>query len=261
MALARQVITLGQVSGRLPDQPIRWPASVQRWEHLTFLHWSYDPAVVQALVPPGLKVQEWGGVTWVGITPFRMVDVRLPGFPPPPGWAEFPELNVRAYVQGPDGRDGIYFLGMAVPRVSFVLPMRAIRLPYERSRSEVSIAGSRWSYRFDPPRRPQAGAGARFEAVVDVGGELPGQERTPVVDSITGRWSGYHRRAGMLLRTPIAHEPWPLRTATAEGELTAPLMWSGLPAPEGRALVHAAPVVHTSLGPPRPARGVPSVSR
>lgn len=27
-----------------------------RWDQLTFLHWSYDPAVIQALLPPGLTV-------------------------------------------------------------------------------------------------------------------------------------------------------------------------------------------------------------
>ena len=256
MAAPPPLATLRRVSGRLPDQPILLPASVQRWEHLTFLHWRYDPAVVQALLPRTLRVQEWDGATWVGITPFRMVDVRLPGLPPPPGWGEFPELNVRVYVRAPDGRDGIWFPCMAVPRVSFLVPMRTAGLPYERSRSEVSITGSRWSYRFDSPRRPGGVAGGPFEAVVDVGNELPAHERTPLVDSITGRWSGFHRRAGVLLRTPIAHEPWPLRSATARGDLTSPLLWSGLPEPDGPALVHAAPVVHTSLGVPRPARRV-----
>lgn len=261
MAVALPLTTLRWVSGRLPDQPIRVPASLQRWEQLTFLHWSYDPTVVQALLPGNLRVQEWDGRTWVGITPFRMVDVRLPGLPPPPGWGEFPELNVRAYVRGPDGRDGIWFLRMAVPRLSFLAPMRAAGLPYERSCSKASIVGSRWSYRFDPPRRRRGIAGDRFEAVVEVGDELPDHERTLLVDSITGRWSGYHRRAGLLLRTPIAHEPWPLRSAAAAGALTPPLRWSGLPEPEEQPLVHAAPVVHTSLGPPRPVRRVRSAGR
>ncbi|EFV90852.1 hypothetical protein ES5_14013 [Dietzia cinnamea P4] len=255
---ALPLIRLRLVSGRLPDQPIRVPASRQRWEHLTFLHWRYDAETVQALIPPSLRVQGWDGSTWVGITPFRMVDVRLPVLPPPPAWRDFPELNVRAYVRAPDGRDGIWFLGMAVPRVSFLAPMRAAGLPYERSRSEVSIVDSRWSYRFDPPRRMRRLGADPFAAVVDVGDELSEHRRTPLVDSITGRWSGFHRRGGILLRTPIAHEPWPLLSATADGDLTPPLRWSGLPEPAEPALVHAAPVVHTSLGPPRPVRRVRS---
>lgn len=233
--------TLRWVSGRPPDQPIRVSASLQRWEHLTFLHWRYDPAAVQALVPPGLRVQEWDGATWVGITPFRMAGVRAPGLPPPPGWSGFPELNVRIYVQGPHGRDGIWFPCMAVPRVSFLVAMRAAGLPHVRSSSAVSIVDARWSYRFDPPRRFRAAGAERFSAVVHVGDELPGHERTPTVDSITGRWSGYHRRAGLLLRTPIAHEPWPLHTATAEGELAAVVV---RPSRAGR----------TGAGPRRPGR-------
>ena len=96
---------------------MRVPVSFQGWEHLTFLHWHDDTAAVQRLVPEELTVQDWEGRTWVGITPFRMAQVRPPGLPPPPGWGAFPELDVRAYVRTREGRDGIWFLGMVVPRV------------------------------------------------------------------------------------------------------------------------------------------------
>lgn len=252
VATRSSLITLSQMSGRLPDQPVPWPVNQQQWANLAFLHWRYDVAVVQALVPRGLTVQEWDGVTWVGITPFRMLNVRAPMLPPPPGWAEFPELNVRAYVRGPDGRDGIWFFALAVSRPSFVGAMRILGLPYERSHADIDVDGSRWTYRFDPIGPARAMAGEGFSAVVDVGEDICDRERTPLVDSLTGRWSGYHRRGGLLWRTPIAHEPWPLRTAVADGDLTGPLLRAGLPAPEEPPLVHAASVVSTSLGPPRP---------
>ena len=86
---------------------------------------------------------------------------------------------------------------------------------------------------------------------MDVGGPLGAAERTPVVESLTGRWPAYHRRAGMLWRTPVVHEPWPLHAATVAGRLEAPLRWAGLPAPTGDPLVHAVPAVHARLGVPR----------
>src|SRR5690625_2447690 len=83
------------------------------------------------------------------------------------------------------------------------------------------------------------------------GEPLKGTERTRLVESLTGRWTAFHRRAGVLCGTPVYHEPWPLRTATITGKLTAPLRWVGLPEPTGEPLVHAASAVQTRLGLPR----------
>ncbi|MCY1157292.1 MAG: hypothetical protein MOP51_312 [Citricoccus sp.] len=239
------------MSGRTPDRPVRLPVCFQDWEHLTFLHWPYDVEIVQRLVPDELTVQQWEGRTWVGITAFRMVGVRPPGLPPVPGWGAFPELNVRAYVRRSDGRDGIWFLGMVVPRFGFIAALRSLGLPYERSRSSVSVDGSRWVYRFGTPHWFLSRHDDWFQAVVDVGSSLRAPELTPLVESITGRWSAYHRQGGVLWRTPVAHEPWPLCAATVTGSLEAPLRWAGLPSPTTDPLVHAARAVHTRLGVPR----------
>lgn len=241
------------MSGRLPDAPVRVPVNLHDWEHLTFLHWPYEVAAVQRLVPAGLTVQAWEGLTWVGVTPFRMARVRPPALPPPPGWGAFPELNVRAYVRGPRGRDGIWFLGMVVPRLTFIAALRTLGLPYTRSAASVSVQGSTWTYRFGTPAWLRPRPDGWFRAEVEVGPALEEAERTPVLESITGRWSAFHRRAGVLWRTPVVHEPWPLHAASVTGDLTAPLRRVGLPAPQGRALVHAAPAVHARLGCPRPA--------
>jgi uncharacterized protein YqjF (DUF2071 family) len=55
----------------------------QRWELLTFLHWPYEPRLVQALLPPGLTVETYDGQAWVGLVPFRMrvAPFRLPALP------------------------------------------------------------------------------------------------------------------------------------------------------------------------------------
>jgi hypothetical protein len=241
------------VSGRYPDHRVQVAVNLQTWEHLTFLHWPYDATAIQRLVPDSLRVQEWDGVTWVGITPFRMVQVRAPGLRAPPGWDEFPELNVRTYVRSADGRDGIWFLTMLVPRLSFLAALRSIGLPYVLSDSEVGVAGRRWDYRFGEPQPVRPPADDWFSAQVQVGEALTEADRTELVDSLTGRWNAFHRRAGVLWRTPVTHEPWPLHQATVTGRLTAPLRLAGLAEPEGPPMVHAAPVVHSRLGSLRPA--------
>ena len=239
------------MSGRIPDRFVRYPVNFQDWRYLTFLHWAYDPAAVQALVPDDLTVQQGEGLTWVSITPFQMARVRAPFHVPVPGWGAFPELNVRAYVRTDEGHDGIWFLGMVVPRLSFVTAAGSLGLPYQRSAASMSVDGTRWEYRFGIPHPWRLHDDAWFQASVTVGQPLAATDRTRLVESLTGRWTAFHRRAGLLWGTPVYHEPWPLHTSTATGQLTAPLRWAGLPEPNQEPLVHAAYAVHTRLGIPR----------
>ena len=51
---------------------IERPVMRQRWERLSFLHWPYDPAVVQGLLPEGLHIEPFDGAAWVGLVPFFM---------------------------------------------------------------------------------------------------------------------------------------------------------------------------------------------
>lgn len=84
----------------------------QRWEHLLFLHWRYDAAVVQATLPPGLTVDTWNGSAWLGIVPIFMRDVRPRFVPAIPAISDFLELNLRTYVYDANGRPGLYFYSL-----------------------------------------------------------------------------------------------------------------------------------------------------
>jgi len=95
------------VAGANPEERVAWPLIYQRWRTFTFLHWAYDPADLQRLLPSGLDVHTYDGVAWVGLTPFLLCDFRPPGFPTIPGLSTFPETNVRTYVINRSGRDGI----------------------------------------------------------------------------------------------------------------------------------------------------------
>ncbi|MBB1482325.1 DUF2071 domain-containing protein [Tessaracoccus sp. MC1865] len=240
------------MSGRLPDMPLHTPVNLQDWQDTTFLHWDYPPDLVQRLLPPGLRVQQWGGVTWIGVIPFRMANVRGPGMPVVPGWKAFAELNVRAYVTAPDGSEGIWFLGMLVARSSFALALRTIGLPYWVSNSEVRTAWPRIDYRFGAPGLLGPRVKDWFTATVEVGAPLTEKERTPLVDTLTGRFTAFHRR-GIMWQTPVEHQPWPLHRATVDGELTAPLRWVGLPEPDSAPMIQSSPGVNVKLASLRPA--------
>lgn len=112
----------------------------------------------------------------------------------------------------------------------------------------MGVSGSNWNYRFGTPHWLSSHADHWFHAAVEVGRPLEATERTPLLESITGRWSAYHRRLRVLWRTPIAHEPWRVHVATASGNLTAPLRGARLPSLADDPLVHAAPAVHTRFG-------------
>ena len=235
------------MSGSLPDQRVRWPVTRQTWADLTFLHWRVEPSVLQPLLPERLRVDVVDGSAWVGVTPFEMKGVRLPGLPAVPGWSRFPEVNVRTYVRGPDGRDGLWFFSLVCPRRGVVSALRAIGLPYVRADGEATHAGAHHEYRFQ--RRWMSPPGSLFAAQVQVGSALRDGERTELVDSLTGRWNAYVERAGRLLRVPVEHEPWPLHHASV-GAGTWRLSTAVLPAARDEPMVHFSPGVHSRIGAP-----------
>ena len=62
-----------------PTPRVARPVMYHQWNLITFLHWRYPRAVVQRLLPPGLAAETSGGSAWVGLTPFLMEGVRVPG--------------------------------------------------------------------------------------------------------------------------------------------------------------------------------------
>src|SRR4029078_5200513 len=98
------------MAGREPEDRVRFPMIRQGWRDVSFLHWPYEADVVQALLPDGFSVDLFDGVGWVSLTPFRVERSRLALTPPLPGASGFPETNLRTYVAGPDGVDGLWFL-------------------------------------------------------------------------------------------------------------------------------------------------------
>ena len=109
----------------------------QQWQELAYIHWRYDAAVVQALLPEGLEVDTFDGSAWVGLIPFSMRNISFPGTPAIPYLGSFPEVNVRTYVKK-DGIPGVWFFSLDVNRLLPALAARASYfLPYSNASSHL----------------------------------------------------------------------------------------------------------------------------
>ncbi|MEU0383242.1 YqjF family protein [Streptomyces chartreusis] len=223
------------------EQRVRVPALRAAWLRQAFVHWAFPSEEVQALLPEDLVVDEYEGAAWVGLTPFVMADVRLPGVPASvPGLPTFAETNLRTYVRHRDGRDGLWFLSLEVA-CPLMLAGRAVGVPYNPGRLRVSVDGDAISY-----------TGSRWGG--DVSYRLavrPGDPITPTERDVwlTSRWRAYTRRLGMLWETPVEHEPWPLRDVAVDVLHQTLTTAAGLPPPTAEPVAHFSDGVrHVRLG-------------
>lgn len=213
-----------------------------RWNSLAFLHWAYDPEVVQALLPPGLEVETHEGRAWVGLVPF-VLHIRTGWTPFVPWVCTFPETNVRTYVRGPDGRPGIWFLSLDAARLGAVVGARVRwRLPYMWARMRITRTATILVYE---SRRRWPRPTATSRVVIDVGAPADDDEATRFLTARFLLWSPL--RTGFAA-TIAEHEPWRLRRGRAVEVDAGLLVAAGLPAPTTEPLVHVADDIRVRLG-------------
>jgi uncharacterized protein len=213
---------------------------------MTFLHWPLEPETVRARLPKGLEVDTLDGAAWVSITPFLMEDFRLGPLPPLGPLSTFPETNVRTYVRGPSGRDGLWFLSLEADSLATVMAASTVYgVPYRWAAMTVERDGL-VAYRSRRRMHPDAGHDLRVR---------PGGARQPseLDDWLTGRWRAYTKVAGRLAVASVEHEPWPLHDVEVVALEESLLEAAGLPTPAGAPVAQYSPGVKIRLGPPRPA--------
>jgi uncharacterized protein YqjF (DUF2071 family) len=229
---------------------------VHRWDRLTFLHWRYDPDLIQRLLPQGLTVETFDGSAWVGLVPFAM-QVTVPHSGPVPWLSRFAETNVRTYVTAADGTTGVWFLSLDAARLAAVMTARIVYgLPYFWSSMEISQVGPVISYR-SVRRWPEPRA-VRSEVVIDIGDPFAPAELNDLDHWLTARWRLFTSRSGRARRALAAHPPWSLHHATVVHLDDQLVRAAGLPAPLGDPLVHWSPGVEVRVGTRRPV--VPTTS-
>jgi uncharacterized protein YqjF (DUF2071 family) len=233
---------------RAPLSPrVAHPVMYHRWRWITFLHWRYAAATVQPLLPPELTVETFDGTAWVGLTPFLMDGVRVPGIPAVPGLSQFPETNVRTYARDGAGRSGIWFLSLDAALLPAVLAARAgYRLPYFWADMSVHRNGDRLTYR--GRRRWPGPPGPHADADAELGRPLDDAERDELAHFLTARHRLFTVVAGRLAAAEVEHPPWPLRRARLERLDQDLLRAARLPDPRESPLVHASPGVPVRVG-------------
>ncbi len=214
---------------------------------MTFLHWSYDPHVVRKLLPEEFEVDTWDGEAWVSITPFLMTNFRLASLPAAGPLSTFPETNVRTYVRGPDGRDGLWFFSLEADSLATVVGASTVYgVPYQWADMSVD-EGAKVRYR----SRRKAGRPVGHDITVEVG---PPCDDVPELDHwLTGRWRAYTRLSDRPAVVPVQHSPWRLCEATVVELEESLLEAAGLPEPADAPRVQFSPGVDdVRLGVPRP---------
>ena len=228
------------------DTPVERAAMVHWWDELTFLHWRFEPAAVQRLLPAGLEVETMDGSAWVGLVPF-FLRVGLPTLPSIPWASRFAETNVRTYVRGRDGARGIWFFSLDAARLGAVVVARSTyRLPYFWSDMTIEHSAPRITYQCR--RRWPGPRGARSTVVVDIGDPFPEAELTELDHFLTARWSLFSAPRSGLRHALAQHDPWPLHRGHVVELHDELVVAAGLPMPKDEPLVHYSPSVEVRIG-------------
>lgn len=219
----------------LRERPSRLPLMLQSWQSLTLLHWRKDPETIQRLLPPGLVVDMWDDMAYVGLVPFKMANVRFAQGTAVPGAHTFPETNVRTYVIGPSGDPGVWFFSLdAASRIAAVGGRLLYGLPYHFAAMEIEVSDSQVAYRSQ-----------RTHAESEITTLVPVEHAPAAVGSLefwlVERYLLYSWRRGRLFSGQVHHVPYPLGTSMSILRRNTMLSTLGLD-------VHGEPLVHYSPG-------------
>lgn len=236
---------MGDVLTMTEDRPWALPAQpwsmTQRWHSLLFAHWPVAAESIAPLLPPGLLVDGFAGMGWIGIVPFTMDRIRFRGLGSVPGANRFAELNLRTYVRHErTGTPGVFFFSLdAANPVAVVVARTWFHLPYYWARMRAKEGEGGWVHY--QSTRLLAGEPVRFRATYRGLGPQRAQRsaRDTIEYFLTERYCLFTQdRKGELLQGNIHHAPWPLEAAEAEIEV------NDLPRAHGIQLPDIAPVLH-----------------
>lgn len=218
----------------------------QQWDELIYVHWRYPPAVVQRLLPDGLRVDTFDGSAWVGLIPFEMRRVQLGPTPPVPYLGNFIEINVRTYVVDPLGRRAVWFGSLDVPRSLIVGVARSVfSLPYCFAAASHDVEGER--HRYTMQRRWPHGERPMATIEVEVGEAIAPGAVSDLDHFLSARWALVTARRGRLLYGAVDHPRWPLHEVRSFDVEQSVVEAAGFPAPSGEPIVRYSPGVPVDI--------------
>lgn len=237
-------------------QHIARPVMTQGWHDLVALHWRYEPAQVQALLPPGFAVDTFDGSAWVGLIPFQMRAIRFGGLPSFGAWSTFPETNIRTYIVDPTGRRGVWFFSLDISRlVPTVVARLSYRLPYCWATMSMHVEGhgEGGTRRYQSRRRWPPGE-ATSDVAVRIGRQLIGPDVTGLDHFLTARWALGTTFGRRLMWAKVSHSPWSIYAAEVLDCTESLVAATGLRPPSGEPVARWSPGVEVRIGRPRSIR-------
>lgn len=123
-----------------------------------------------------------------------------------------PEVNVRTYVKGPDGKTGVWFctldsddwLAVKTANIAFGLPYRIAKTRFEQTHETMNWTSERKSDL------------AKVELVVRKTVGLSRDAEPGLEQFLVERYALYTLRRGKLLRGRLEHERWKVKNASLE---------------------------------------------
>jgi uncharacterized protein YqjF (DUF2071 family) len=243
-------------------RPVARPVMLQGWHELASIHWRYEPEVVQAILPKGFRADTFDGSAWVGLLPFHMRRIRVPGLPPFGPLSTFPETNVRTYLVDPAGRRGVWFCSLditrlvpaLVARVTYNLPYCWAKMSIDRppnAAAPASDPAGTWTYRSSRRWPSPRGAAADSAVSVRVGERIPDDEISDLEHFLSARWALGTTFAKRPVWAEVDHPPWPLHRAEVVACDQTLVTAAGLPMPTGEPVAMWSPGIEVRIGRPR----------
>jgi uncharacterized protein YqjF (DUF2071 family) len=190
--------------------------------------------MLRPLISDAFEIDTFEGQAWIGITPFRVEEIRVGPLPAIPGLSSFNEVNVRTYVVH-KGVPGIWFFSLDASMLAATIAARLFfALPYFLANIEFKQETQRFSFasdRIGPPR-------AELRASWKTGNRLRDPDSESLAFFLVERYCYFAIENGSVHQTRIYHHPWILEEAEVIDLSTTLLNASGLPAPASRPLTY-----------------------
>jgi uncharacterized protein YqjF (DUF2071 family) len=186
----------------------------QNWRDLLFLHWQYEPEIIQQSLPRGLTVDTYDGRAYLGVVPFYMRDIRPRFCPSIPGISNFLELNLRTYVYDKFGRPGVWFYSLDANQWLAVRVARSFfNLPYFDAKM-IARKESAIDYRVHRKGcSKESESHFRYSEEKQLSTAEPGSLEFFLVERY---YLFAVNRAGTLFSGRVHHTPYPLMSVSAE---------------------------------------------
>lgn len=214
-----------------------------KWENVLFAHWAYDPHIIQAKLPKGIKVDTYKGKAYVGVVSFLMNKIHPKIFPEKVSFS-LPEINVRTYVEV-DGKKGVLFLSLDTGSKISVLGANAfLDMPYFHSDITMKREGD-LTY-FESIRKANQ---AVFKGAYSSKSDVFAAREESLEYWLTERYRLYSTaKNGDIQYGDIKHEQWPLQQAGVNIKENSLILAAGLPSQKGEPHLLYSPGVTVHIG-------------